>query len=797
MLRRIQFQRLWLAIPLLALALTGCGTKEDRIASHLRRGQDYLAQSNREKALIEVRNVIQIDPKNAQAYFLAGQVEESRGELQKAYSAYTKAVELAPTLWNAKVAIARLQFMVGDDHAANQTLDAVATADPANPDAAVVRAGILVRRGDPEGALAAAGQIKDPEHLSPPSILILANIYGENHDLKRALELLEAGLGVMPKDSRLLQAAARASGQLNEIEKASGYYGRAAAAAPQEFALWKEWASFLEARGQVAQAEDVLRKSIQANSDDTKRYLALTAFLFQHGGPDAARKALLGFANDRPQDSELQFGVVNFYESQGEMDQAKAVLNTLAAGDKTAPATLRAQNELAAFDLAEGKEGEARNQLDAILKANPRDSTALVQRGRLELLHHQNEPALIDLRAAAKERPDAAPVVALLAEAYRANQQADLARDTIIDSARLFPNHPELTMLEIQGFLTEGKESDAMAAADSLIQANPRDWRGYEIKAGLQTRAHDNQGAEATLKSYTEKFPQDPSGYVHLGQFYMTQKQFDLAAAQFDHAVTDNPKAFEPRAFALDALLKAGHADLAQKRVATSIASEPNSGVNYLLLGTLKSEMQDPTGAEAAFRHASELDPTLIAAYLRVAEIRQAAHDSAGAEAILDTALKANPSNDALALAEADFYSRSGLTDRAVTTYRTLLQRDPGYTMAANNLAYLLLQRGDKDSLDQALVLSKRFEYSTNAALLDTLGWTDYKLGRYADAVPILKRAESIAPNTPVVELHYGLALYHAGPANVDDAKQHLRLAMQSGLAIPGMDEAKEIVGRG
>jgi len=62
--------------------------------------------------------------------------------------------------------------------------------------------------------------------------------------------------------------------------------------------------------------------------------------------------------------------------------------------------------------------------------------------------------------------------------------------------------------------------------------------------------------------------------------------------------------------------------------------------------------------------------------------------------------------------------------------------------MAANNLAALILDyRSDSGSYKRALKLTRGFEGSDQAALLDTLGWAYYRNGEMDNAIRLLKAA--------------------------------------------------------
>src|SRR3990170_1274175 len=76
------------------MMLVSCGGAEQRKAKYLARGNDYLEQQNYDKAIVELKNVLQIDPKYAEAYYLLGKAEENKTNWARAFGYYSKAVEL-------------------------------------------------------------------------------------------------------------------------------------------------------------------------------------------------------------------------------------------------------------------------------------------------------------------------------------------------------------------------------------------------------------------------------------------------------------------------------------------------------------------------------------------------------------------------------------------------------------------------------------------------------------------------------------------------------------------------------
>ncbi len=774
--------------------LSACAGKEERIQSHLQKGQTFFAQAEPEKALVEVRNVLQMDPKRAAAYYLAGQIEESRGEFRGAYADYAKAIEDNPNDADAKAGLARLNLTVGNDAQAQSQVDEVLAKAPDNVQAIAVAAALRARKGDLDGAIRMASATTANGQLPTGTATVLTGLYVAKGNYAKAQAIVDEALLKSPKDTSLLAIGADIATRMNQNDRAADYYQRATLAAPKNFKLWQAYAIFEEQQKNSAKAESILRDAIQAAPDDSSRKLALVNFIAATKGEEAGEAELKKMARDRPKDYPVQFALASDYSRKGRIADARELLDKVVHADGKGNAGLSARNQLAALDLASGNVAGARTRAEEILAIDPRDSSALVLRGRIELADNQVDSAIADFRGAARDKPDSPVILKLLAQAYQVKKEPDLARDTISDAAKLFPNRPELAVLWMEELDHDGRDADAIAAANEAIARNPQNLEIVRLKAILEEKNKDFAATEATLKTAATAHPRDAGIELLLGQFYSRQKKVDQALSAYDQAATLAPSSLEPRAYALRLLIGEKRFAEAQKRLDAQIAREPSKAINYQFEGDLYSAQGNAPAAEAAFRKAIALEPHVAGGYLDLANFLATQKRYDDVKLALEDGLKANPKSTALETAEADFLTKRGDTDGAIAIYNAMLKDDASDVAAANNLAYLLTEaKGDKASLEHALLLSKGFEFSTDASVLDTLAWTHYKLGEYKDAVDILQRAALVAPNSLVVETHYGMALYKNG--DTAHGREELQAVANRGAKLP--EDAQRMIAQG
>jgi Flp pilus assembly protein TadD len=229
-----------------------------------------------------------------------------------------------------------------------------------------------------------------------------------------------------------------------------------------------------------------------------------------------------------------------------------------------------------------------------------------------------------------------------------------------------------------------------------------------------------------------------------------------------------------------------------------SIASNPaNSGL-YTLLGSIQQTMKDNAGAEVSFQKAVSLDKKNTAAYasLNVLQASTGAKDTAlaTAHAWLDN----NPDDVRAYVATGALEQQRGNLEAAEKLYQKALQLRPDYPPAANNLAYVMLQRGG--NVDVALSLAQTavrgLPDSPNAA--DTLGWAYYHKGAFRSAIDSLELAARKSPTNAEYRYHLGMAYQKNN--DLAKAKVEFEKVLQIDPKFPQANEVRqnlELVKRG
>ena len=116
----------------------------------------------------------------------------------------------------------------------------------------------------------------------------------------------------------------------------------------------------------------------------------------------------------------------------------------------------------------------------------------------------------------------------------------------------------------------------------------------------------------------------------------------------------------------------------------------------------------------------------------------------------------------------------------------------PDEPLAANNLAYLLLEHSGDVNVALSLAQTGRKGLPNLPNSADTLGWAYYRTGAYSAAAPLLETAVKAVPDNQSYRYHLGVTYEKLkDPAR---AKAELEKAISLDPKSPVADEARQAI---
>lgn len=194
----------WLFILLVTMGLLACGGPQERKAQYRAKAQDYIQAGNYPKARVALRNVLKIDPKDAEAYFLVAQVEEKEKNWRNAVANYQQVVELVPDHRDALLTLAKyyLEARLTDD--VMRAADKVLAKVPQDPRAEALKIAVRAQQDKIPEALDRAEALSRRHPTEPDVAILLATLYGHQHRFQEAKSTLQRALQAHPHNLDLL-----------------------------------------------------------------------------------------------------------------------------------------------------------------------------------------------------------------------------------------------------------------------------------------------------------------------------------------------------------------------------------------------------------------------------------------------------------------------------------------------------------------------------------------------------------------------------------------------------------------
>lgn len=245
-----------------------------------------------------------------------------------------------------------------------------------------------------------------------------------------------------------------------------------------------------------------------------------------------------------------------------------------------------------------------------------------------------------------------------------------------------------------------------------LSQAAPEDSDYLYTLALLELDIEDTAAAETHLRRLLELGERVDEAHYYLGRIAESKQALDQAMKEYERVGRSE--------YQFDAQMRIGRL-LAQ-------SGQLEAGLGYLR----SLRMQNPESS--------------IAVRLYLTESSILGDDRRYQEAIdvLSEALQSVPGNTDLLYSRALLYEKVDRVDLLEQDLRAVLLREPENADALNALGYTLADRTARyeeayDLITQAIKLKP-----DEAAIIDSMGWVLYRLGRVDEAVTYLKRALSL-----------------------------------------------------
>lgn len=438
----------------------------------------------------------------------------------------------------------------------------------------------------------------------------------------------------------------------------------------------------------------------------------------------AALNTSLLWVEVSPDDLEAHFVAATELSLNGQLIEAVAHSNYLLEHNSTPIYQSIAARAAKATDTQRER---LVSEYEQLLSTHPHNTELLVGLGLLYQQQKQPEQALLVARQALEQDPQLISAAVLEAKLL---SQLNKPEEAIARLTDLLNQHPDNSRLRLHyARLLAGIDlNEAQRQFQLLVDQSPNDPELLFSLALITNEQGDLDAAAEHFEKLTQFHKRKSSAHYYLGRIAEKRDQWDEAIKNYI-MVEPGPDFMPALLQTTDILVRGGEAEAAHKRLSAARERFPSQAERFYLL-----------------------EAEVLSKHLHLAD----------AQAVLSEGLAQFSGSVQLLYSRAMVNEQLDLIEGLENDLRAILKYDPNNATALNALGYTLADRTER--FDEALeLISQALQLKPDdPAIIDSMGWVQYRLGNYPEAVLRLRQAMKAFPDHEIAA-HLGEVLWVSG----------------------------------
>lgn len=442
------------------------------------------------------------------------------------------------------------------------------------------------------------------------------------------------------------------------------------------------------------------------------------------GADQAALDTSLIWVKNAPQDIEAQRAAAIQLARNGRYDESLVYMEKVLQAKGDSHFDFLA---LAAIETDAETRAGLQKSFDSLLVRHPDNGQLIFGKA---LLMQQDGDAQGALKLLEKNPPqdgEVAPIL-LRARLLQSLNRGDEALPLLKKSVSQYPDDKRLGLTYARTLVEQNRMAEAKVQFASLVEQYPED---DELRFSLALVCLEGKSwdeAEGYLQELIERDSHVDSAHLNLGR--IAEERNDREGALAEYALVGPGNEYLPAQLRqADILISHGRGGEASKKLALARDAQPDYAIQL---------------------------------YLIEAETLAANNQSDRAWNTLQQALKQYPDDLNLLYSRAMLAEKRNDLEQMERDLRTIIQREPDNAMALNALGYTLSDRTTRYAEAKALIQQAYDLSPDDPAVLDSLGWVNFRLGNLDEAERLLRQALERFPDQEVAA-HLGEVLWANG----------------------------------
>lgn len=456
-----------------------------------------------------------------------------------------------------------------------------------------------------------------------------------------------------------------------------------------------------------------------------------------------------------------------------------------------APNDLQARQHAILLFVRDGRQAEALSQAESLLRI----ADAMEQDGFLQVAGVlSNEPdktrGLTLTRALSGKYADDARAHFAQGALELAAGDPGAAETSLRRALDVDPDWSKPWVMLSRVLTAQGRDEEARVALSDAVRRHPDDVFLRTAYARVLVDAEQYDQALDQFRRIREQQPDDDDIIYAQGMLAMQTKKWDEARGAWQ-ALRNLGKRHGEATYYLAQVEEATENKAVAVGLYASVEEGPLRTDAALRLALLKAEMGALREAREILRQVRVLDTDRsVDAYLTETRVLQIHGQQEDVLNVFDASLAAHPANTELLYSRAIYAAEIDRVDWVERDLAIVLDKEPENADALNALGYTLADKTERFEEALGYILRAYKLNPDSAAILDSMGWVYYRLGKLDLALNYLGQALQRMQD-PEIAAHFGEVLWVSGD------KQRARQVWDEAYAAnPDDDTLRAVIDR-
>ncbi len=352
------------------LLVVGCSRDPNaRKRAYFESGTQYYKQGKYREAAVQLQNALQIDPRYAEAHYELSQCYARLGIGVGTYRELLRTIDLQPDNIKAQLALGNLMLGGREFMRAQSQAKLVLSKNPKSVEAHILLANALASLQNPQDSIEEMQKALQLDPERPLSYLNLGMLQLNAKQVKAAEESFKKAVALDPKSTQALLALG----------------------------------NFYQAQRRWSEAEQSVRHAIELEPKNAQMRAGLVRFYLAQQKRDLAEQAAREGSKALADDPGSYALLAEYYFMIGDMSRALAEYASL---HQSHPTDVKLTNSYVQILILQNRLDEAARLTDGVLKENPKESSALVNRAQILTRQKRPSDAIPILTGVLKNEPD-------------------------------------------------------------------------------------------------------------------------------------------------------------------------------------------------------------------------------------------------------------------------------------------------------------------------------------------------------------------------------------------------------